>query len=144
MSDRPAPQDSGGSSPASPGIGESATGILSTVLDYIHARLELLALETREAKDALLGRLVCGVVGGFFLLVAYAALCVGAVGWLSKRQGWPWPLTTFGLAGLHLFIAALLLVAVRRRFTQPPFRDSLRELEEDRNWLRRHRKRDRA
>ncbi len=141
MSERPDSQDSGDPSPASPGLGESATGILATVLDYAHARLELLSLEAREARGALLGRLICAIVGGFFLLIAYLALCVAAVGWVSANREWSWPLTTFGLAAAHLVAAFLLLVAVRRRFTRPPFRDSLRELEEDRDWLRRHRKR---
>ncbi|MCB1089125.1 MAG: hypothetical protein KDM63_18965, partial [Verrucomicrobiae bacterium] len=51
-----------------PGIGSMASGMLATLLDYLHARVELLALEAREARVEVLMRLVCGGAGAAFLL----------------------------------------------------------------------------
>lgn len=141
MPEEPDSRSPGDSRSGSPGLGESATGLLASGLDYLHARLELLTLEAREAKGDLLSRVILAFVGGFFFLITYLALCVGLVGWLSQKQDWPWPLTTFGLAGAHALIGLLLFAIARRKFGRPPFRDSLRELDEDRAWLRRHRKR---
>ncbi len=128
----PDARDTGGA-----GIGEAATGVVATVLDYLHARVELLLLEAREARGELFLRLACVVTGGFFLLVTHAALCVALVGWLSQSRDWPWPLTTLGLAGAHAATAIFLLTLAKRKFSQKPFRDSLEELERDRDWLRR-------
>ncbi len=130
-----------GPSANTPGLGESATGLVASILDYLQARLSLLILEGREARGELLWRTLCWVVGITFLLIAYFATCVGLVGWLSARFSWPWPLTTLGLAGFHLVMGLVFLLAVRRRFREIPFRDSLREWEKDREWLRRHRNR---
>lgn len=143
MSDAPGahPPDSRDGSGAD--FGEAATGVVATLLDYLHARLELLALEAREARSDLLQRVACVVTGAFFLLVTHAALCVALVGWLSESLGWPWPLTTLGLAGAHGAAAFLLLILAKRKFSQKPFRDSLDELERDRDWLRRGRDRSR-
>jgi uncharacterized membrane protein YqjE len=123
------------------GIGETATGAVASVLDYLHARLALLTLEAKEAQGALIWRLIGGIVALVFFLFAYAALCVGLVGWLSARQGWPWPITTLGLAAAHLIVGVALLLAVKQKFRQPPFRDSTREWEKDREWLNQHRNR---
>ena len=118
-----------------------ASGMLATLLDYLHARVELLALEAREARVAVLMRLVCGVAGAAFLLIAWIGLVTAAIGWLSRHFHWPWPLVTAGMALLHLVAGLGLLLAARRRFAQPPFRDSLNELEKDRQWLKQHHQR---
>jgi uncharacterized membrane protein YqjE len=121
------------------GLGGMTAGILGTVIDYLHARVALLGLEAREARSAILFRIICGVAGGFFLMVTWIALIVGAVGWLAESRGWPWPLVAVGCAVIHLGAALALLLAARRRFAESPFRDSLNELEKDRQWLKRHR-----
>ena len=142
----PAPRgdDTRPTGPASaepPGFGETATGAIASIFDYFHARLSLLILEGQEAKGALLWRIVSGILGAFFLLIAYAAFCAGLIGWLSSRYAWAWPLTTLGMAATHLIIGLIFLLAVRRRFRQLPFRDSIGELEKDREWLHRQRNR---
>lgn len=122
-----------------PGIGESAAGILGSLLDYAHARVALFFLEAREARAAIGFRLACAAVGAFFLLIAWLALLAGGIGWLSRHQGWPWPAVTLAAAAGHLLAGLVLLAVAKRRFSEPPFRDSLRELEKDRHWLKRHR-----
>lgn len=124
-----------------PHLAQSATGVLGSILDYLHARIGLLSFEASEAKNDLLGRIICLAICGFFLLIAYAAVCIALIGFLHHRFGWPWPLVTLGLAIVHAFIAAVLFGIARRRFSQPPFRDSAREWERDRAWLNRHRNR---
>lgn len=124
-----------------PGFGETATGAIASIFDYFHARLSLLILEGQEAKGALLWRIVSGVLGAFFLLIAYAAFCVGLIGLLSAKFSWAWPQTTLGLAAAHFIVGLIFLLAVRRRFQQLPFRDSIGELEKDREWLHRQRNR---
>ena len=128
---RPADEMPGG------GIGETAAGALGTLLDYFHARLSLLALEAREARGSFVARIVCGLAACCFLLVGWMALVAGAIGWISKSTDWPWPLVALGLAAVHLFAGCGFLLAARRRFSEPPFRDSLNELEKDRQWLKR-------
>lgn len=124
-----------------PHLAQSATGVLGSILDYLHARVSLLSFEAKEARSDLLGRIVCLAICAFFLLIAYTALCVGVIGVLSHRYQWPWPIVTLGAAVLHAVIAVILFAIARRRFSQPPFRDSTREWERDRAWLDRHRNR---
>lgn len=119
------------------GIGETAAGALATLLDYFHARLALLALEAREARGAFVARIACGGAALCFLLVGWMALVAGAIGWISQSAGWPWPRVALGLAAAHLFAGCGFLLAARRRFSVSPFRDSLNELEKDRQWLKR-------
>lgn len=132
------PPRPGGSGSGRSGLADLTADILATGLDYLHARLALLSLEAREARSAILFRLLCGLAGTFFLGLAWFGAMVGLVGWLARSQSWPWPVVALACAGAHLLAGLILLLAARRRFAEPPFRDSLNELEKDRQWLRRH------
>lgn len=140
---RPHPTEADPPRPGAPGHGRAGladltSDILATGLDYLHARLALLSLEAREARSAILFRLLCGFAGAFFLALAWLGSMVALVAWLARSQGWPWPAVAAACAGAHLLAGLALLLAARRRFAEPPFRDSLNELEKDRQWLRRH------
>lgn len=116
-----------------------SAGLLANLIDYLQTRISLLGLEAREARSQILARIVCGIAAGLFLALAWVALVVAGIGWVSRHFLWPWPLVTAGAALLHGLSALILLQAARRRFAEPPFRDSLNELEKDRQWLKRHR-----
>lgn len=133
----PSPEPGDGDAPARGGIGSLAAGTLGSIFDYLEARLSLFRIEATEARGRIVRRVIAAVAGAFFLLVAYAAAIVGAVAWISDHFGKPWPLVTLAAAGAHLLAGLLLLLAAKKRFGDPPFRDSLGEFQRDRQWLRR-------
>lgn len=120
---------------ASDRFGSSMRGAALGALEYLEARLALLRFEAKEAGRDLFVRVLCLLVAAGFCAIAYLALLVAAIGWISASREWPWPHVTGGAAALHLALAVLLILVAKRRFSRPPFQDSFAEWERDREWL---------
>ncbi|HQW28822.1 MAG: phage holin family protein [Verrucomicrobiales bacterium] len=116
-------------------LGDALRKTLIGSLDYLHARLALLRLEAREAGGDLLLRLIGFIVAGAFCGLAYITALAGTIGWIATAGDWPWYKVTLAIAGFHLLVAVGLVLYAKRRFGQPPFRDSLAEFQRDRQWL---------
>ena len=127
----PAPHD---------GLGDAVRRTLIGSLDYLHARLALLRFEVMEAGGDLLMRFVGFVVAGVFCVLAYFVALAGTIGWIAAAGDWAWYKIALIIAGFHVLAAICLFLYARRRFGRPPFRDSLAELQRDRQWLEEIRK----
>lgn len=121
-------------SPPGGGLFASLRGLLSTALDLLHTRFELLATELEEEKLRLLGVLVYGAAA-FFLIgigVVFLALFLTVLYWESNRL---LVIGGFTAAFLLAGMGAFLLMRRRMRGGSLLFAASLAELSQDRQAL---------
>ena len=137
----PSSSSDGGSDPASPRFSDLAAGTLSSFLEYLHIRLTLLGLEAKVARRSLVAGALLFFVGAFFLLLAWVGFCVALIAGLAGSTSLSWPLIAGIVAGVHALAGVAAFVIGRRCFSKSHFRDSLEELEHDREWLQRFRNR---
>jgi uncharacterized membrane protein YqjE len=122
--------------PPAPEDRASATGLLRSIALYVEARGRLLHIEGQEA-----GVRLSGLTGMFML--ALTALIIGwmlaapALVWIiAEANGWHWTRVALAGAGIHLFLALLLLVGLKSRLrSMQLFEESFNQLRRDREWL---------
>lgn len=119
------------------GLGSLSAGAISSLLDHLEARADLLRWEAREARARLVRRVVFLLVGLVMLVAAYATGVAALIGWLTQSQNLSWPVAAGAVALGHLLLGALLLLLARRRPEGELFPDSIAELRRDRELLRR-------
>jgi len=115
------------SSRPEPGMKDSAAAWFAT-------RLELVALEAREAARLAVKR---GLLAGFFggmVMFAWVSLMAGGIGWISVGTGIAWYWVAMMVAGLHGVVAVVVGV-VFARCGFPVFETTRSELEKDLLWL---------
>lgn len=122
--------------PHRPGLGDLTSSTLAALLDHLLIRIKLFQFEAREIRGELLLKLFVLLTAFLFFALGYIALLTGGVGMAIAHFGWPWPTTVLGVGGLHVFFAFLLLTIARKRLSQTAFRDTLGEIEKDRQWLK--------
>lgn len=121
--------------PSRPGLGDLTSSTLAALLDHVLIRIKLFQFEAKEIRGELLVKLFVLLTSFLFLALGYIALLAGGVGMMIAHFHWPWPLTVLGVGGLHVFVAFLLLIIAKKRLSQTAFRDTLKEIEKDRQWL---------
>ena len=117
---------------------ESETRPVSTLrhsaVEFVSARVELLALEAREAGQYAAKRgIMVGIIAGC-ALTAWLAGVAGLIGLVAALGKFPWHYAALGAALLHLIVAGIV-VALLRRPSSPLFTTSKAELLKDREWL---------
>ncbi len=122
--------------PSRPGLGDLTSSTLAALLDHLLVRIKLFQFEAREIRGEILLKLFVLLSAFLFLGLGYIALLAGGVGLVIARFDWPWPSTVLGVGGLHLFVAFLLLSIAKKRLSHTAFRDTLGEIEKDRQWLK--------
>jgi uncharacterized membrane protein YqjE len=120
------------------GIFDSLRALLDTILAILHNRTELLTTELEEELTRLVGVLLWSVVAVFSVMIG--ATFLGAMILLVAPEGYR-SLTAAGLAFLFFVIAGFGYLSIRKilRAKPRPFDATLRELEKDRDHLRRGR-----
>ncbi|MFK5920664.1 MAG: phage holin family protein [Verrucomicrobiota bacterium] len=116
-------------------MGDLTASTLAAFTDHILARLSLFQLEAKEIRGELLFKLFVILTAFLFFALAYLTLLTGAIGMLTIHFDWSWPKVVLVTGGIHLFVAFLLLIIAKKRLSQTAFRDSLKEIEKDRQWL---------
>jgi uncharacterized membrane protein YqjE len=119
------------------------TGLLDNLLALVNALTEFLAerfaLFAQESKAALLQVIVLGVcliLAVFLLLLGYIFLIASAIVGLAHLAGISWVWTASAAAGAHFVMAFVSLLIARNRITESFFRVTLKQLKEDREWVR--------
>lgn len=121
------------SPPIDPDDAAEATTWREAAAEFVSARLELFALEAKEAsqgaaRKAALTAFAAGCAATFWL-----CLVAGVIGWIAAA-GHAWHFVALAVAAFHL-VAAFVAVVVLRRPGPPSFPLSRAELEKDRQWL---------
>ena len=120
------------------GILDSLRALLDTILSILHNRTELLTTELEEELTRLVGVLVWAVVAVFSVIIAGTFL--GAMILLAAPESYR-ALVAAGLGLVFLLVAGMGYLSIRKilRAKPRPFDATLRELEKDREHLRRGR-----
>jgi len=117
------------------GFAEHLRALVASVAGYLHARLQLAGLESKEAAAHYLQILLWLAAAAFAALLGYVFLC-GALmfilAWLLEVK-WVWVMLGFGLA--HILAAFACAVIVRKKFPRPVFGATLNEFKKDQEWL---------
>jgi uncharacterized membrane protein YqjE len=125
--------DESGQSPV--GFAESVRRLGNSLLDLLHTRTELFAVELQEEKVRAL-KLVLWIAGAIAVGVSGLLIAMGALAlWVWEAAGY-WGLV--GLAAGALGAAALMLWGVRRSITNgpSPFAGTVAEFRKDAACLR--------
>ena len=111
-----------------------ASSLHHSAVEFVSARMELLALEAREARHQ---AAKCGVMAAIIAgcaMTAWFTGIAGLIGWVAAAGKFPWHFAALGAAVLHLIVAGIV-VAMLRRPSSPMFSISKAELLKDREWL---------
>ncbi len=123
MTEGPAPER-----PTAPSWRES-------VVEFVSARMELVALEAREAGRVAARRGVLLAFIGGCAMTAWLTGMAGLIGWIATSgHGIAWHWVALAAAALHLALA-FIAVLILRRPAPPSFPIARAELSKDREWL---------
>ncbi len=104
--------------------------------DFVSARMELLALEAREAANRAARKAAFAVFAVGCGMLSWLCFVAGVIGWIAAAGGGlPWHFVALGAAAFHLLLAGIA-VALLRRPAASSFPLSRAELSKDREWLR--------
>jgi uncharacterized membrane protein YqjE len=131
----PIPSGTPDERPTEESVGDSLRSIAASLAGYLHARILLLKIESREASDALLRRGFLLGYGWSFLFLAYALGIAGGISLLAEGFETRWEFVALLAAGVHLILGAVLLTIARTKLSHPFFEATLNEFEKDRQWL---------
>lgn len=112
-----------------------ATSWSESAAEFVSARVELLAVEAREAGQQAARRGVMAAVIAGCAMTAWLTGVAGLIGCIAASGKFPWHFAALGAAVLHLLIAGLIVLVLRRP-SPPMFSISKSELLKDREWLR--------
>ena len=116
------------------GLFDSLKGLLATLLDIAHTRVELISTEVEEQFARLVSLLVWGLVALFFAFTAVilSAIAVVVLFWDSNRV-----LAAAGMAAVFVISAVVAVLGFIARAKARPrlFVASLEELTKDRDQL---------
>lgn len=135
----PAPADE-----PSPSTRETAAAFARGLQQYLAARGELLAIESREAARYTTRKAVLGTTLALCAFFAYTLILCAAVSlagrWLESafpahfaKIGWQSAALLAGL--LHVVASLVFVTLLRKKPAEPLFEVTRRELQKDRQWL---------
>ncbi len=102
-------------------------------MEFISARAELFSLEAKEAGAFFGRKAVFALIIAFCAVMAWLAIVAGVIGWIAAA-GVPWYFAALGAAAVHLIVAGIAFVLLRRP-APPAFSHTKAELAKDREWL---------
>lgn len=130
-----APANESGQSPD--GFFPHTLKLLSALLAYLRARLELAGIEGREAAGHFTAILALTIAALIVFFIGYLFFCLAVVfllAWaLGDGHSWIW--VTLGMGLLHLALAAVLCLTARSRLAAPVFTNTFNEFKKDQEWL---------
>lgn len=102
-------------------------------MEFVSARVELFSLEAKEAGASAVKKLVLLVLIACCAMFAWLGILAGVIGWIAAT-GVPWYFAALGAAALHLVVAGIAAILLRRP-APPTFSHTKAELAKDREWL---------
>lgn len=125
--------------PPAPVERASAAGLLRSVALYIEARARLLHIEGQEAGSRLSGLVIMFMLALAALVIGWLLAAPALVWVIAESSGWPWTRVALVGAGIHLFLALLLLAGLKSRLRgMQLFEESINQFRRDREWLAHH------
>lgn len=104
--------------------------------EFCSARVELFALEAKEAGKFVAKRGALGAILAVFAVTAWLTGIAGLIGWIASAGSFPWFMVALSAAALFLLGGGIIVLAILRP-ASPPFPLFKAELQKDREWLNR-------
>lgn len=118
-----------------PGFPESVRLLLASAAGYLHARLQLLGLEFKDAGINYVKIIILLVMSVVFLIFGYIFF-VGALAYLvAWACGGRWGWVTLGFGVAHIALAVGCLLIAKSRFGVDSFASTIAEFKKDKEWL---------
>jgi len=118
------------------GLLENVLALVSALAGFFESRFVLVAQESKVAVVQVLILASCLILAMLLCALGYIFLITGAVVGVAHLVGISWHWIALAAAGVHFFVALVLLLVARSRITKPLFRATMTELRKDREWLR--------
>lgn len=113
-----------------------SSGLSEPFLRYLEARGILLTLEAQEALGQVVRVLIFVGLAGAAIFIGWLLLAGVVADLLMTQARWSWQAAAGALAGFHLFVAFIFLLATRNRLASMRwFGDTINEFRKDRAWL---------
>jgi uncharacterized membrane protein YqjE len=114
----------------------SLVALASALADFFESRGALFAAESKAALIQFVLVAICLVAALLFFAFGYIFLLATAVVAIAHLAQVSWLWTALAAAGLHIFIALILLLVARSGIKRPIFGETAAELKKDREWLK--------
>jgi len=123
------------SNPGTGGMFSNLRETFASLAGYLHARLRLAGLESKEALVHYLKIIAWVVIALMVVVFGYLFFCIGLVVLIARLIGvhWPWVMVAFALA--HFGFAVLCVFMAKSRLGAPMFTTTLHEFRKDKEWL---------
>lgn len=118
------------------GFFDHARLLAASVAAYIHARLSLAGIESKEALGHYLILAIWLGAAVMVTVFGYIFLCAAGIFLIADLLSVRWVWVTLGCAVVHLGFAAWCLWMVRRKLAVPTFSATINEFKKDQEWLK--------
>ena len=118
------------------GLRQSISSFIASLTQFVQARLQLAARESKDALRHLVTVLVCVVAALVLSLLGFVYLMVFAIVGIAHLLGVWWLWVALVVALIHFAIALFCLIIARGNLKHPLFRDTSTVLKEDTEWLK--------
>src|SRR5438093_9765374 len=111
-----------------PGLFAHLRELFAQVAEYLHARLQLAGIESKEALGHYIKTLAWLIAALVIVVFGYLFLCIGVVVLVARLIDitWPWVMVAFAVA--HFVFAVVCVFLAKGRFAQPVFTATMQEL----------------
>ena len=104
------------------------------LLFLVTTRVGIIRAELHEATSGWIKKLTLLILGGLFLLFAWACLIAGGVAAIAVAYGWAWYWVALAVGGAHLLFA-LIFVLISQSHQVESFHATKVEFKKDHAWL---------
>ena len=118
-----------------PGLPESIRLALASAMGYLHARLELLSLEAKDAGGNYIKLAIVLVCALMFLLLGLLFLVMAAVYAIAALFSFRWGWVFLGFGVISILLVAGLAFVAKARFKVASFPATIAEFKKDKEWL---------
>ena len=113
------------------GIPSRISGLAAALLRHLLALAELATEETRLLVSQSLTAIILLASLILVVMISYLALVAAIVSLLTLGIGWNWPTALVTVSFFHLLLAAVILLFLRIRTSNPAFEATAAELRRD-------------
>ena len=126
--------------------GDESSALKRAVSEFVAARIELAAIETKEAAEFAVRKAVMAVTVALCVFFVWILVMAGLTGlldaWAEKQfadqiPGVPgWVIILFALAALHAIVAIILALLLKKKPATQLYELTRQEMENDKAWVK--------
>lgn len=119
---------------AGPGVSNHPASWRDAALALLTARISLIRLESKDAREILARRLLLWIIVGIFAFFTWALILAGGIAFIAENMRIPWYFIALICAAAHL-LAAIIVAIFAKKPCPPSFPVTRSEFKKDREWI---------